>query len=76
MALRLASDSFFNVVVWLYAHQNVNEVLVKEWFNMFCGKTPEKWRARCNSKRNETHRFYERAGFTKNKSQHVFEYGL
>jgi len=34
-----------------------------------------KLRVRCNHSRDETHRFYESIGFTKSKSQYVFEVG-
>lgn len=73
-ALRLASASFYEigglVVCPTQRQQGIGRQLVEYAIRQHIGT----WRVRCNSKRHESHLFYQALGFSQSKSQHIFEY--
>lgn len=72
-ASRLASDSFFEIGGMVVSPSNRDRGIGKKLVHHVMKERPGKWRVRCNSKRDETHQFYEKIGFTISKSQLVFE---
>ncbi len=72
-ALRLASSSFYEigglVVCPTQRQQGIGRQLVEYAISQHSGS----WRVRCNSKRHQSHLFYQALGFSQSKSQHIFE---
>jgi GNAT superfamily N-acetyltransferase len=72
-ALRLASDSFFEIGGMVVNPSNRRRGFGKKMVRYALSENPGNWRVRCNSKRDEAHQFYELIGFTNSKTQYVFE---
>jgi GNAT superfamily N-acetyltransferase len=72
-ALRLASNSFFEIGGMVVNPSNRRRGFGKKIVRYALSENPGNWRVGCNSKRDEAHQFYERIGFTNSKTQYVFE---
>ncbi|GGH08375.1 GNAT family N-acetyltransferase [Pedobacter zeae] len=78
--LRIESDPFVEigglVVDAGYRNLSIGKQLI-ERINLWAKKWQvEKLKVRCNTKRTESHKFYERVGFAENKRQVAFERDL
>ncbi|RBQ04615.1 GNAT family N-acetyltransferase [Pedobacter miscanthi] len=78
--LRLESDAFVEigglVVDSAYRNQKIGKQLIDS-VNLWAKKHGvKKLKVRCNTKRTESHQFYERTGFKENKRQVAFEKDL
>ncbi|MAN04248.1 MAG: GNAT family N-acetyltransferase [Owenweeksia sp.] len=75
--LRVESDPFVEigglVVDEGHRQSGIGKMLVEEILAWARKKGCEKVRVRCNVIRRESHRFYEKIGFTENKEQKVFD---
>ena len=73
-ACRLASDSFYEIGGMVVSPAKRKLGIGKKLVNHVMKQSPGKWRVRCNSKRVETHQFYQKVGFKNSKAQYVFEF--
>ena len=75
--IRLQSEPFLEigglVVDENYRNQQVGRKLVEQVKEWGIKKGVSKLRVRCQTKRTETHRFYQKIGFTQTKEQKVFD---
>ena len=75
-AHRLASAAFFEIGGLVVTPEARNKGIGRQLVEFACEQAKNQniaLRVRCNTKRQETHEFYERIGFITTKSQHVFE---
>ena len=76
IAVRLASAPFMEIGGMVVAphcrQQGIGRRLVEQ-AKAWAQDNHSNLRVRCNAKREDTHIFYEKAGFDKNKTQYVFE---
>lgn len=72
-ACRLASPNFYEIGGLAVNPDYRGQGVGKELVNHALYKHRGKWRARCNEKRLESHKFYEAIGFKGNKIQRIFE---
>ena len=74
---RLAGGTFGEIVSLvtdeLVRGQGIGKRLIEESLNWLKAKGQTRLRVRCNSIRNETHKFYNHLGFVEKKSQKIFE---
>lgn len=73
-ALRLASASFYEIGGLVVCPKQRQQGIGKQLVEYAVAQHPGTWRVRCNSKRHESHLFYQALGFSLSKSQHIFEY--
>lgn len=76
---RVASSSFAEIGGIVVSPEDRRQGIGRSLVNhakLWASDHDLKLRVRCNSKREESHEFYESAGFSKVKTQHVFECNL
>ncbi|MBB6269770.1 GNAT superfamily N-acetyltransferase [Pedobacter cryoconitis] len=75
--LRLESEPFIEIAGLVvdenYRNQQTGKKLVEQVKEWGIKKGISKLRVRCQTKRTETHRFYQKIGFTQQKEQKVFD---
>ena len=74
---RLAGGTFGEIVSLVTDEsvrgQGIGKRLIEESINWLKAKGQTRLRVRCNSIRNDTHKFYNHLGFVEKKSQKIFE---
>ena len=74
---RLAGGTFGEVVSLVVDEsirgKGIGKLLIKAAENWIKSNGINRLRVRCNSKRDDTHKFYEHLGFVEKKSQKIFE---
>ncbi|MEI8595844.1 GNAT family N-acetyltransferase [Photobacterium sp. Hal280] len=72
-ARRLASDNFFEIGGLVVSPDSRGHGVGRALVQYAQDKNSGKFRVRCNEKRLDAHRFYEKIGFNSNKVQRVFQ---
>jgi len=78
--LRIESDAFVEIggliVDETYRNHKIGKQLIESVNTWAKAQQVKKLKVRCNAKRSESHKFYERVGFKENKIQIAFEMDL